>query len=474
MKSNKSKIYRKLDTSKKSQTEILLVHLPFCTPASPSYSVTCLYSMLKDKCSVSVLDLNLEFHKKKFPKFGEFISGFGVGKLNEYSKVAGEYSKISSKVYAENNKKVVNGLDPEFFDEFVKMIRDSKAEIVVFSIVYSSQAFYAYSIMKELKDVVTVIGGPGVNSKLVSVADECFGSYNEFVDYLGVGPSRDSVNVGNGIVFDYSIWDLDSYFVPQFVMPVKTSNTCCYKQCVFCSHFSNAKYCEFSLESVRQSIVDLRAKNGNSAGKYVFLIDDTIPVSRLLKIGEMFGKLGVKWCCQLRPTADFSSSVLTQLKKNGLVMVIWGVESGNNRVLKLMKKGTNVNDISIILKNSHDASIKNVVYIMFGFPGETESEFMETISFLENNSININLVSTSVFGLQKGTYIYDNNKEFGISKVVEKKRTILEPKISYEISNGLSHSEVLELRKKYKKTIEKINKYPKEMNFFRESMLCFS
>ena len=31
-----------------------------------------------------------------------------------------------------------------------------------------------------------------------------------------------------------------------------------------------------------------------------------------------------------------------------------------------------------------------------------------------------------------------------------------------------------ELRKKYKKTIESVNKYPKQMNFFREHMLIES
>ncbi len=447
-------------------TKILLIHLPFCTPASPSYSITYLYSFLKKNCSVSVLDLNLLFHKKKFGDFGKFIRSFDGSDLDKYSEVGGEYSKISSKVYAENNKKVVNGLQPEYFDEFVKMIRDYEADIVCFSIVYSSQAFYAYSILKELKDVVTVIGGPCVCEKLVSVADECFGNYEKFIDYLGVDFGCDvGSDLGNGIVLDYSVWDLDSYFVPHFVMPVKTSNTCCYKQCVFCSHFSSTKYCEYDLGLVRQSIL-------SSPTKYVFLIDDTIPVSRLLKIGEVFGPLGIKWCCQLRPVAGFSYDVLKKLRECGLVMVIWGVESGSDRVLKLMRKGTNVDDVSNVLKNSHDSGIKNVVYIMFGFPGESEKEFMETLSFLEKNSENIDLVSTSVFGLQKGTQIYQNYSDFGISKVVEEKRTILPPKISYEVSNGLSHSDVLNMKKKYKSVVEKINKYPKEMNFFRESMLC--
>ena len=49
---------------------ILLIYLPFCTPASPPYSLTNLYSFLKanSKHKIDVLDLNLEFHKLKFPE----------------------------------------------------------------------------------------------------------------------------------------------------------------------------------------------------------------------------------------------------------------------------------------------------------------------------------------------------------------------------------------------------------------------
>ena len=53
-----------------------------------------------------------------------------------------------------------------------------------------------------------------------------------------------------------------------------------------------------------------------------------------------------------------------------------------------------------------------------------------------------------------------------------KKRTYLEPSFSFEVSAGMSQKEAKQMKKNYSKTIEKINKYPKEMNFFREHMLC--
>ena len=173
----------------------------------------------------------------------------------------------------------------------------------------------------------------------------------------------------------------------------------------------------------------------------------------------------------LRPTKDLNENTLIILAESGLKNIIWGVESGCDRILGLMQKGTNKKDVVQVLTDSKKAGIKNVLYIMFGFPTETKEEFLETINFLKDNQENIDLVSTSIFGLQKGTPIYKNPEQFNLTKITETKRTVLEPKISYKTNSGLTPEEIKKLKKTHQKTLEKINKFPKEMNFFREHLL---
>lgn len=439
---------------------ILLVYLPFCTPASPPYSITNLYSFLKNnsKHNVEVLDLNLEFHKLKFSKFQNYYHN--INNWENYDKITDDYRRLTAKIYAENNKKVVLGEKPELFDVFLKKIKEKKPDIVAFSIVYSSQAFYAYSLIKELT-IKCVLGGPAVNEKLIKAADAVLNNESELLEYI----SSNKVNKLNfNYALDFSIYNFNEYFTPKPIIPLKTTNTCYYKGCTFCTHFKDVPYAEYSLDMIKKTIID-------SKQKYFFLIDDMIPVKMLLKIAEAVKPLGIRWACQLRPTRDLNP-VLKILKESGLVLIMWGVESGNDRVLNLINKGTNKHDIKHVLENSHNIGIKNIVYMMVGFPTETRKEFLETIDFLKNNEKNIDLVSFSVFGLQKNTFIYNNPEKFGIIKITEEKRTVLEPKISYETSKGLSQKEANKLRDNYKKTIEKINKYPKTMNFFREHMFC--
>ncbi len=441
--------------------KLLLVYAPFCTPATPPYSLAKLHAFLRDNYNgeIDVLDLNIEFHKKKFKDFAKFLK---QKDQTNYKEEAKQFLQESGKIYSTNNKAIVNDEKPELFDDMYNEIIKKKPDVVAFSVVYSSQCFYAYSLIKKLREnnIKVIIGGPAVNKKLMSVAKH-LNNEVELLEYLN-NEKLDCSKLKVRNIIDFNIFKLKDYFTEEIVLPIKTTSSCYYQQCTFCTHHNKSMYFEYNLDDIKETL---------KGAKKVFIIDDMIHKKRLLEIAKIMKKLKIEWMCQLRPTKEFDKKTLKELYESGLKIIVWGVESGNDRILKLMKKGTNVKDNEIVLKNSKDVGIKNVLYTMFGFPSETKEEFLETIEFLKRNEENIDLISTSVFGLQPGTEIYKNPEKFGINKISEKTRTILAPKISYEVSKGLTQTKAKELIKKYKKTLEKINKFPKEMNFFRVHML---
>jgi radical SAM superfamily enzyme YgiQ (UPF0313 family) len=255
--------------------------------------------------------------------------------------------------------------------------------------------------------------------------------------------------------------------VPEAVLPLRTSISCYYKQCAFCTHHGNRKYVELPLTDLKETLI-------RSGSKKVFFMDDMVPKKRLLEIASVLKPLRVSWMCQLRPTRDLDVETLRVLHDSGLVAVIWGVESGSDRTLTLMKKGTNVKDIKKVLHDCFDAGIINCLYILFGFPTETREEFKETIALLRDNREIISLVLSTIFGLQQDAPIFEDHLKYGVINIEVKERTILEPKISYTVSCGLSQEEATALRKRYKLFLEKINKCPPAMNFFREHFLCLN
>ncbi len=448
-------------------TKILLVYPPFCTPASPPYSLAYLYSFLKNNLSVehgvNVLDLNIFFHQLKFPEEQKY---FQQSSWQDYERNTKTFLQLAGACYSQNNKRVVRGEDPELLSELVAEIVTRSPEVVAFSIVYSSQAFYVSALIPKLRalGIKIVIGGPAVNDKLTKIADAVLKNEVDLLEYVEWEKVEHN-NLKTRRVLDFSLFDVKQYFIPEIALPLRTSSSCYYQQCSFCTHHGNAKYREYDLEDIKETIVVSNAK-------HIFFIDDMIPKKRLLELAALLKPLAVTWMCQLRPTKEFDAETLRVLFNSGLRVVLWGVESGSDRILHLMKKGTNQRDITTVLDNAYTVGIKNVLYIMVGFPTENESEFMETIAFLKENKKQIDLISLSTFGLQKDSPMFTKLEDFGIIKVQTTERTILEPKIEYAVSSGLTADQLEKLKREHKQFIEKINKFPLQMNYFREHLLC--
>ncbi len=439
------------------------------------------------------MDLNATFHKLKFPQLYTELAAIKNPHLKNsqtkpvsqtdlvvFAKLLETLEQESREIYSQNNWNVVQGNSPEFLQELVEQIVAEKPDLVAFSLVYSSQCFYAKALLEELKKkgIPCIVGGPAANSKIKALCPFLRNEV-ELTEYIAREAKKKSqskeVNVSikkyteenyncNSIP-DFSDYAPENYFAVEKMIPLKTCSTCFYKQCTFCTHFADVPYLEYNIDNIRKTIVQ-------SGAKYVYFVDDMIAKNRLVELAAMLKPLGVKWWCQLRPTKDLLG-ILKDLHASGLHTVTWGVESGNQRVLDLMKKGTEVEIAAQVLQESHSAGIKNATYIMFGFPTETKEEFLDTIQFLKQNEPAIDIVSTSIFGLQKGGKVYANPQAFKVAEIIETQRTVLEPTITYIATEGMQHEDARTMRRKYMKTIKNIDKLPRILNYFKEQTLLW-
>lgn len=433
---------------------------------------------------VTCLDLNAKFHYLRFPALHKEIEKlrlkkpYGQEVLQHYAMILETLGKEAADIYYANNKAVLAQQNPEFLKELLSFILERKPDLVAFSLVYSSQCFYTKALLDELKKnkIPTLVGGPAVNAK-IKILCPFMHNEMEMVEFIAKSNPLLKKYKDNerkeakyhpyhcDTIPDFSDYPIDQYFMLEKMIPLKTCSTCFYKQCTFCTHFAEVPYLEYNTENIRKTIVQ-------SGTKYVFFVDDMITKSRLLELAAMLKPLGVKWWCQLRPTKDLLE-VLPELHASGLHTVSWGVESGNQRILDLMKKGTQVDAAAKVLRKSHEAGIRNATYIMFGFPTETKEEFLDTITFLKQNQDAIDLVTTSIFGLQKGGKVYANPGAYGISEVVEKERTVLDKSITYITTVGMQREDARTMRRKYMKTIKNIDKLPRILNYFKEQVLLW-
>ncbi|MEK6959863.1 MAG: radical SAM protein [Nanoarchaeota archaeon] len=451
--------------------KVLLIYPPFCPPTVRPYSISYLKGFVLANLEVDVkcLDLNAKYHKKMFPKFYERLERVDGRDANQYGKLLGEFLEEARPTYSINNKKVVCGEKPDLADEMLDIVLREKPDLVAMSLVYSSQCFHAMVLADELAKIgiKCVAGGPAVNPQLAAKCP-CLKNevelYEQIAKIAGEQSRKNTTSeLDCWVVPDYSDYDDPDYFAAETVIPLKSSSTCFYKQCAFCTHFRKAPYLEVDIELIKEAIVRSGAKN-------FFFIDDTIPRERLLALASALKPLKVKWWAQLRPTRDMLGT-FDELAAAGLKAICWGVESGSQRILDLMEKGTKVEDISEVLRQSHAAGIKNTTYIMFGFPTETKGEFMETLNFLKSNSESLFIVSTTVFGLQKGSKAYENPSQYGITEITEEKRELLDERLTYKTASGMTKEEAKEMRQRFIKSIRKLNKAPIAFKDYKEQVL---
>jgi len=88
--------------------------------------------------------------------------------------------------------------------------------------------------------------------------------------------------------------------------------------------------------------------------------------------------LDISWSCNSRvDTVD--PELLAVMKRAGLWMISFGIESGNQGVLESCGKGITVEQSVSAVNAAHEQGIRTAGHFLFGLPGETESSMTETL-----------------------------------------------------------------------------------------------
>ena len=101
-------------------------------------------------------------------------------------------------------------------------------------------------------------------------------------------------------------------------------------------------------------------------------------------------KINIKWTSNSR--VDYvDEEMLAMMGKAGNHLISWGIESGNEQILKHARKGAYPDKAERALAWAHKAGIKNWGYFIIGLPGETEATIRETINFAKKLPLDIAL-----------------------------------------------------------------------------------
>lgn len=209
--------------------------------------------------------------------------------------------------------------------------------------------------------------------------------------------------------------DIPKYFAPSVVLPLLASRGCFWGKCSFCDHsyIYHGTYRKRSIDLIIQDIKTLSNEYGCSS---INFHDEAIAPVEMEELSQRLldDKMNIKWTTCARLDLAMSKELLKKAHDAGLKVLFFGLESINQRVLQKMRKGTKVENIKKILKDSSEVNIWNHVFFICGFPTETKEEFMETLDFVQNNSKYIHSSGSSYFTLGKFSDVYYHPEKYEI------------------------------------------------------------
>lgn len=182
----------------------------------------------------------------------------------------------------------------------------------------------------------------------------------------------------------------------------------CPFSCSYCAApamWSKKKVRFRSVENVIKELIVIKEKFPHNI---IYFEDDTFTLKKERTI-ELCKKiiennLDIKWKCDTRADC-LSDEVVSLMKKAGCICIKMGVESGSERVLKRINKKVSKETLLNAAKTVKRHDISLTVYLMTGFPGETDNDLMETIKFAKE--IDATYYSLSIAAPYYGTKIYD-------------------------------------------------------------------
>jgi len=190
-------------------------------------------------------------------------------------------------------------------------------------------------------------------------------------------PARDLVPIK-----DYPIRELKQFDGPFTHM---MSGRGCTSKCTFCSSPGMWGYAR--VRSAANVFKEMMEIYDRYQIKNIHFQDDsfTLARKRVIELAQLIidSGIGFKWCCQARPD-QVDGEMLIMMKKSGCVQIAFGVESGDERLLKEVGKGYTKEQICRAFYNTKKVGITTYGFFIVGLPGETLANWIKSIIFAKS------------------------------------------------------------------------------------------
>ncbi len=379
----------------------------------------------------------------------------------------------------------VSGFKHPIWQEVRNKIKDFRPDLVGITMMTTkaASAFRIAEICKDYnKDMPVVVGGPHPTVRAEEVLrisphidfvvkGEGEKTFPELISAIENNQELKKINppqelVENLDTIPYPTRDLlenKDFYSSEDMGLIMTGRGCPYN-CTFCSSKGiwgqRARF--RSVKNVIDEIKEVKARYNTRQFSFK---DDIFTINRewVVEFCESLisQNLKINWDANARVNL-IDKEMLILMKKAGCNGLKVGIESGNQRILNLMKKGTTLKQIKKAASLLRKSGIHWTGYFMLGLPTETKEEMLDTLDLMKE--IKPDYASVSVYEPFPGTELYDIGLDMGL---VAEKRCLdelynMSPKYYYmkDVNNRIdtmTNEEFLKIEKHIKDNFHKHN-----------------
>jgi hopanoid biosynthesis associated radical SAM protein HpnJ len=209
--------------------------------------------------------------------------------------------------------------------------------------------------------------------------------------------------------------DFRRYNVPFLLNPFISLYTSrgCPAMCTFCLWPQTHSGHRWRLRSSDDVVNEVRWAKENFPGlQEIFFDDDTFNYrkERTIELCRKLAPLGVTWSCTSRVTTDYDT--LKAMRQAGCRLMIVGYESGDQQILKNIKKGATIEMAERFTRNAHSLGLTVHADYIVGLPGETRDTIRRTIDFAKR--LDTETIQVSIAHPYPGTEFMDYVRKNGL------------------------------------------------------------
>jgi radical SAM superfamily enzyme YgiQ (UPF0313 family) len=217
--------------------------------------------------------------------------------------------------------------------------------------------------------------------------------------------------------------------------------------CTFCLWPQTHSGHRWRLRSVQDVTNECRSALEKFDGlKEIFFDDDTFNYKkeRTIALCSELKKLKFTWSCTSRVTTDYDT--LKAMKEAGCRLLIVGYESGDQQILKNIKKGATVDMARRFTRDAHKLGLTIHGDFIVGLPGENRETLRNTIEFAKQ--IDCETIQVSIGHAYPGTEFYTYASKNGLVSI-DGMTDEVGHQLPHVVYEGLGRGELVEWVEKF-------------------------